>query len=67
MTGDLLAALQAADSDEAREWIVIQFSLAGLESPVREAVWIVAIPHWFDQHSLAALLDKPLRGDTPNL
>ena len=65
MTGDLLTALQAADSDEAREWIVIQFSLAGLESPIREAVWIAAIPHWFDQHWLAAVLDQSLEETRP--
>lgn len=58
MSGDLLTQLQAAQSDEDREWIVLQFSLNNLNLAVREAVWAIAIPHWFDAQFLATLLDK---------
>ena len=60
MTGDILARLQAAQSDAEREWVLMEWSLANLEPEVRAAVWAAAIPHWFDAAFLAALLDKPL-------
>jgi tetratricopeptide (TPR) repeat protein len=59
MSDDLLTQLQAAQSDEEREWIVLQFSLNNLDPAVREAVWAAAIPHWFDAPFLSALLDNP--------
>lgn len=59
MIDDLLSRLQAAKSDEEREWLVMQFSLDNLDPGVRDAVWAAAIPHWFDVNFLAALLDKP--------
>jgi tetratricopeptide (TPR) repeat protein len=59
MSGDILAQLQAAGSDEEREWLVMQFSLDNLPPATREAVWAAAIPHWFDADFLAALLDEP--------
>jgi len=54
----LLAQLQAAQSDEEREWLVMQLSLANMAAPLRQAVWAAAIPHWFDAGFLAALLDE---------
>ncbi|MBE9472161.1 MAG: hypothetical protein IMY75_08670, partial [Chloroflexi bacterium] len=54
----LLTRLQAAQSDEEREWLVMQFSLDNMTPAVREAVWAAAIPHWFDADFLAALLDE---------
>ena len=54
----LLTRLQAAQSDEEREWLVMQFSLDNMAPAVREAVWAAAIPHWFDADFLAALLDE---------
>ena len=54
----LLTRLQAARSDEEREWLVMQFSLDNVAPAVREAVWVAAIPHWFDAGFLAALLDE---------
>jgi tetratricopeptide (TPR) repeat protein len=59
MKEDLLARLQAAQSDEEREWLVLELSLSNLPAPVREAVWAAAIPHWFDAAYLAALLADP--------
>lgn len=55
---DLLARLEAAGSDEEREWIVQEANLAGLDESVQEAVWAAAIPHWFDVAFLAMLLGK---------
>lgn len=59
MNDDLLTRLNAAATDEEREWLVLEFSLSALDEDVREAVWAAAIPHWFDVPFLAALLDKP--------
>jgi tetratricopeptide (TPR) repeat protein len=59
MTNDLLPRLQAAQSDEEREWLVMQFSLESVDPGMREAVWVAAIPHWFDGPFLTALLDEP--------
>jgi len=56
---DLLAHLQSARSEEEREWLVMRFSLDSLDPAVREAVWAAAIPRWFDQKFLAALLGQP--------
>ena len=57
MSDDILARLQAASSDEEREWLVLEMSLNNLEPAVRDAVWAAAVPHWFDEPFLAALLD----------
>ena len=65
MNLDLLERLQAASSDEEREWIVLEFTLANLEPDVHDAVWVAAIPHWFDASFLAALLAKPLDATLP--
>ena len=59
MSTDLLSELNAANTDEEREWIVFQFSLNNLDPIVHDAVWAAAIPHWFDTPFLAALLDTP--------
>ncbi|MCA9965076.1 MAG: tetratricopeptide repeat protein [Anaerolineales bacterium] len=60
MSEDILARLLAADSDEEREWLVLSLSLDNLPPTIRAAAWAAAIPHWFDQAFLNALL-----GDTP--
>lgn len=57
MSNDLLTRLQAAKTDEEREWVVLEFSLQNLEAEIKDAVWAAAIPHWFDESFLAALLD----------
>ena len=56
----LMQALQTAQTDEARQWIAMQFSLDSLSSDVREAVWVAAIPQWFDKTLLDSLLEQPL-------
>jgi tetratricopeptide (TPR) repeat protein len=58
---DLLARLQAATSDEERQWLALQFRIDTLPAEVREALWAAAVPHWFDTAILAALLDQPRR------
>jgi hypothetical protein len=67
MTRDILPLLQAARTDQEREWIVLEFSLANLEPAVAEAVWAAAIPHWFDESFLAALLGKSVEETRPIL
>ncbi len=57
MSGKLLARLQATESGEEREWLVLENSLSHLSKPLQKAVWAAAIPHWFDTSFLAALLD----------
>lgn len=56
----LMQALQTAQTDEARQWIAMQFNLDSLSSEVREAVWVAAIPQWFDKTLLDSLLEQPL-------
>ena len=58
MSDDLLSRLQAAGSDEEREWLVMELSLDSLEPALRQALWAAAVPHWFDDSFLAALLDE---------
>lgn len=58
MSNDFLSRLQAAKTDEEREWVVLEFSLQNLEKVIQDAVWASAIPHWFDTNFLAALLQK---------
>jgi hypothetical protein len=53
---ELLARLQAAESDEAREWLTLQFSLSALPDIVAAAAEAAAIPHWFAQDYLQAIL-----------
>jgi hypothetical protein len=59
MSNNLLERLLAAQSDEDREWMTLEFSLERVAPLVREAVCAAAIPHWFDGHFLDALLDRP--------
>jgi hypothetical protein len=47
---DFLAQLQAATSEEAKSWMLMEFSLNQLSPTVREAVWVAAIPHQFDKN-----------------
>lgn len=60
MSEDFLAQLQHATTDDEREGLVLQFSLAALAAEVREAVQVSAVPHWFDRELLAALMEQPL-------
>ncbi|MBE2197833.1 MAG: tetratricopeptide repeat protein, partial [Anaerolinea sp.] len=53
---EFLSKLEAAQSDEEREWLVMQFSLDSLSPALRAAVWAAAVPHWFDQPYLNAIL-----------
>ncbi|MDM8556234.1 tetratricopeptide repeat protein [Desulfococcaceae bacterium HSG7] len=60
MNNDILNRLESAQTDEAREWLVMQFTLENLAPEIRDAVWAAAIPHWFDADFLTALTDEPL-------
>ncbi len=55
---DILARLQAASTQSEREWLVLELSLNRLSPVVQQAVWAAAIPHWFTQDFLAALLGE---------
>ncbi|ASF47495.1 tetratricopeptide repeat protein [Methylovulum psychrotolerans] len=57
---DFLNKLQNASESE-RDWVVMEFSLQNLSEIVRQAVWAAAIPHWFDQQFLTAVLAHPLK------
>ena len=59
MSDNFLTQLQAASSQEEREWLLLHLLLTSQPPAVQEAVWAAAIPHWFDLPFLAALLDKP--------
>ncbi len=59
MIEQLTQRLEAIDSAEERERLVLQFRLGSLSPQVRDALQAVAIPHWFDPLFLAALLNKP--------
>src|SRR5258706_7063080 len=65
MNDDILSRLQAAQSDEERQWITLEFSLQNQPPMVREAVWAAAIPHWFDGKFLGALLEKETFDESP--
>lgn len=56
-----LERLNAGQTEAERDWLTLEFSLEWLAESVQELVWIAAVPHWFDQDFLAALL-----GSTPN-
>lgn len=53
---DLLTQLQAAPDDATRDWIILQLTLESLTPALRDAVWVAAIPYWFDAPFLATLL-----------
>jgi tetratricopeptide (TPR) repeat protein len=55
---DFLQKLQAARSDEERDWLVLEFNLERLNAPLREVVWAAAVPHWFDQSFLSHLITE---------
>jgi hypothetical protein len=54
MNSELLARLMAADPAE-RQWLLLESVLESLSVEVRQAVWTIAVPHWFDDRILAAL------------
>ena len=60
MTEDILKQLQNAKTAKEKEWLVVQFSLSGLSPLLQNAVWVAAVPHWFDVDFLNALLETPL-------
>ncbi|MFA5017567.1 MAG: DUF2225 domain-containing protein [Methylobacter sp.] len=57
---DFLSKLQNANESE-RDWFVMEFSLQNLSETLRQAVWAAAVPHWFDQDFLNAVLANPLK------
>lgn len=59
MIEQLTQRLEAIESAEERERLVLQIRLESLSPQVRDALQAVAIPHWFDLLFLAALLNKP--------
>lgn len=55
---EFLARLQAEPSEAGRLWLTLEHGLNTLPAAVRDAVWAAAIPHWFDEPFLAALLGQ---------
>ena len=53
---ELLARLQAEPSEAGRLWLTLEHGLNAQPEVVQNAVWAAAIPHWFDESFLAALL-----------
>lgn len=61
MYKNILEQLEAADSEEEREWLLLQMVLHSQPVPIQTAIWAAAIPHWFDLPFLIALLDETER------
>lgn len=57
---NLLERLQAAQSDEERAWITLQFNLDTQSKAVHTAVQAAAVLHWFDREMLVYVLETPL-------
>jgi tetratricopeptide (TPR) repeat protein len=57
---DFLNILQNANKIEL-DWLVMKYSLQNLSEALRQAVMAAAIPHWFDQDFLNAVLANPLK------
>ena len=58
MTTDILAKLRDANSDEEREWIVLDMLLGSAGTEAREGYWAAAFPgQEFDDGFLTALLE----------
>jgi tetratricopeptide (TPR) repeat protein len=56
MSAEMLEKFQEANSDEERCWLVLQISLQTRTPEIQEAVWAAALPHWFNEEILAAIL-----------
>jgi tetratricopeptide (TPR) repeat protein len=54
MNSDLLARLTQAQPEE-RPWLLTEAVLESLSAELRQAVWAVAVVHWFDVNIVAAL------------
>jgi tetratricopeptide (TPR) repeat protein len=54
MNADLFARLSQAQTEEEKTWLLIELSLEGLLPELRQSVWAMALPHWFDAEILAA-------------
>lgn len=52
---ELLAQLQAAETEDERSWLVVQIALANLSEDLKTLAQIAAIPNWFDQAYLQAI------------
>lgn len=57
---NLLEQLQAAQSNEERAWITLQFNLDTQPVAVRKAVSAAAVLHWFDHEMLNFILETNL-------
>lgn len=55
MNPALLQRLREAQTDEARQAIVLEMSLASLPDELQRAVSVAAVPHWFDAVYFEAL------------
>jgi RNA polymerase sigma factor (sigma-70 family) len=54
MNSELLARLIQAEPEE-RPWLLMKAVLESLSEELQQAVWAVAVPHWFDVEIVAAV------------
>ena len=55
---DVLARLASAETLEEQTWVVTEQLLSQMSRAVREAMLAVAVPHWFNEGVLRALLPE---------
>jgi hypothetical protein len=65
MKNDLLSRLQTINSPEERAWLVTLDLLQNLPSDLQSAAWAAAVPHWFNDEILSALLERSVTDCVP--
>ena len=55
MEKDIFGYWKDANSDEERDWLVMQYSLDSLRPELQEAIWAASILRWFDEEYLKAI------------
>jgi hypothetical protein len=63
MSEEILSQLEKADSQTQKTWIITSSLLQSISRPLAEVTLAAAIPHWFDQSVLTALVKKEPGGE----
>jgi tetratricopeptide (TPR) repeat protein len=63
---DLLKQIQAAETEEDRQWILLELQMSQMPNSLVSMLWAAAIPHFFDEKVLSALRPE-LAGDANRL